>query len=68
MKFWQSSIPDWELRINKILAKSWYKNGIKPDISYSICDTYAAGYGKMDDYGFFEFPLDVNQETQEIIK
>lgn len=67
MKFWQANIPDWELRINKILAKAWYKNGRKPDLSVSIADTLTAGYGKMDDHGFFEFPLDVNQEIQEIV-
>lgn len=67
MKFWQSNIPEWELKINKILAKAWYKNGMKPDISVSIADTYTAGYGKMDDHGFFEFPLDVDQETKEIV-
>lgn len=67
MKFWQCDIPSWELGINKILAKAWYKNGRKPDISFSIAETYTAGYGKMDEHGFFEFPLDVDQETQEII-
>ncbi len=38
MKFWQADIPEWELRINKILAKAWHKNGRKPDISIVIAD------------------------------
>ena len=68
MQFWQNNIPDWELSLNKTIAKDGYKEGRMPDLSHSIAGTYTAGYGKMDDYGFFEYPLDVDQETQEIIK
>lgn len=67
MKFWQSDLPEWQLKANKLIAKHWYKYGKIPDISISIAGTYTAGYGQIDDHGFFEFPLDVDQETQEII-
>lgn len=49
-------------------AQEMYANNTKP-VRYSrgICDTITAGYGRFDVYGYYEFPLEVDQDTLEII-
>lgn len=48
------------------LAKEFYDRGESPTFSRGICGLITAGYGELDDYGYFEYPLQVNQETLEI--
>lgn len=66
MKFWQCQLSDEQLDKNKQLAKQWHKEGKKPDLSWSIGDFPTAGYGQLDDHGYFEYPLSVNFNTFEI--
>jgi len=49
-------------------AQEVYVKGTQT-IHYSrgICDSITAGYGRLDIYGYFEFPLEVDQDTLEII-
>lgn len=43
-----------------------FRDGEKPSYSTGICESITAGYGRLDQYGYWEFPLPVNQETLEI--
>ena len=56
-----NSMPD-----NQVEAFRRFESGEKPSYSTGICESITAGYGKCDYYGYFEFPLYVNQETLEI--
>jgi hypothetical protein len=40
-------------------AEELYKAGIKPGCSTDICGQLTIGYGELDDYGNWEFPLHV---------
>lgn len=51
----------------EIEAYKRYDSGEKPMYSRGICDYITAGYGKLDAYGYWEFPLVVNQEDYTII-
>ena len=44
-----------------------YGKGEKPTWSTGICESLTAGYGKCDDYGYFEFPLVISETTSEIL-
>ena len=49
------------------VALERYRSG---DTSYrfstGICELMTAGYGELDGYGYFEYPLTVNQYTLDI--
>ena len=40
----------------------------KPTYSTGFDGLTTAGYGELDFYGWWEFPLDVNQETFDIVE
>ena len=42
---------DWEI------ANKRFKSGEKPGWSKGICGGFTAGYGELDEYGYWEFPL-----------
>ncbi len=44
-----------------------YRNGEAPSFSTGICEFLTAGYGHLDAYGYYEFPLNVDNETFEIL-
>lgn len=51
------------------VAKAYelYFAGVKPSYSTGICESITAGYGKLDYLGYFEYPLEVDQDTWHII-
>lgn len=51
---------------NQVEAIRRFKAGETPCFSTGICESVTAGYGDCDFYGYWEFPLPVNQETLEI--
>lgn len=65
-EFYTADIPDKEYEENKSFAIGMYKAGAPPTFSSGICETLTAGYGRLDGYGYWEFPLPVNQETGKI--
>ena len=38
-------------------AKRRWEDGELPSFSTGICGSLTCGYGKLDDYGYWEFPL-----------
>lgn len=34
-----------------------YSEGQKPSFSKGVCENLTCGYGRLDDYGYWEFPL-----------
>lgn len=52
---------------NEQYALFLFSSGVAPTYSTGICDSVTAGYGKLDQLGYFEFPLIVDQNTYEII-
>jgi hypothetical protein len=44
-----------------------FKKGEKPTYSYGICENITAGYGELDYNGYWAYPLDVDQDTMDIL-
>jgi hypothetical protein len=42
---------------SSVVAVVLYNLGIKPRYSHDIGENLSCGYGKLDDYGFWQFPL-----------
>ena len=62
-----ADLSDEKYKSNKEYATYLYiVMGENPTYSTSICGSLTAGYGRCDVYGYWEFPLPVNQETKEI--
>lgn len=66
-KFCQADLSDVEWTENCEKAKQMYKEGQPPSYSSGICESITAGYGRLDEYGYWEYPLMVDQKTQRII-
>ena len=47
---------DYDIRV----ALTKYATGNIPNHSSGICETHTAGYGKLDENGYWEFPLPAN--------
>lgn len=43
--------------VAKYEAKKRWEAGEKPNFSTSICERLTCGYGKLDEFGYWEFPL-----------
>jgi hypothetical protein len=55
-----SSDPEKRKLLNKepdAVADRMYKAGVKPSFSTGICKRLTAGYGKLDQHGYFQYPL-----------
>lgn len=53
--------------INEIKASLMYKDGDQISYSKGICGQTTAGFGKLSDFGYFEYPLIIDHESGEII-
>lgn len=53
---------------NEIEACRRWANGEDPDFSTGICSSLTAGYGKLDENGYFEFPLHPAEHYLEELK
>ncbi len=42
---------------NQIIARELKKLGVKPHVSTGIHGYLTYGYGELDEYGFWEYPL-----------
>ena len=51
----------------RVIAQDKFKSGQKPEFSSGICGSATAGYGSLNSFGYFQFPLYVNQETQKVM-
>ena len=60
-------LSDSQYEENKERAYLRFRNGEEPSFSGGICGTVTAGYGRLDLYGYWEFPLDVDQDTLNIL-
>ena len=38
-------------------AELRWQSGVRPCFSTGICESLTCGYGKLDDHGYWEFPL-----------
>lgn len=45
-------------------AYTWLLEGIEYSYSQGICGSLTAGYGKLDEYGYWEYPLNVGIDSQ----
>lgn len=56
------------LKKNHQIAIERYKNGEKPNVSSTLEDEITYGYGEVDEYGFWEFPLyeDDMEDEEEV--
>lgn len=61
--FYQADLTDSEFEQNYQRAVWWYKQGVPCKWSKGICDSITAGYGRLDEYGYWEFPLRVRDST-----
>ncbi|CAH9015109.1 hypothetical protein VP501E541_P0280 [Vibrio phage 501E54-1] len=56
-EFYSADMSDEQYYANMNKAYQWYESGETPRYSKGICDTITAGYGKLDKYGYWEYPL-----------
>lgn len=45
-------------------AYTWLREGIEYSYSKGICGSLTAGYGKLDEYGYWEYPLNVGMDKE----
>lgn len=62
-QWFQADLTDDEFEDNKHIAIKMFKEGYEYTFSNGICESMTAGYGRCDGYGYFEYPLPVDQET-----
>ncbi|CAM0067906.1 hypothetical protein VPHK406_0270 [Vibrio phage K406] len=43
-------------------AYVWYREGKLPTYSTGICGSLTAGYGRLDELGYWEYPLNVKED------
>jgi len=55
------------MRWDILIAKMMFKLGVRPRFSHNIAEELSAGYGELDEFGFWEFPL-TQQDIQKIIQ
>ena len=67
MRFYTADLTDYEWWQNHARALIKYRDGEKPTFSTGICGSLTAGYGRLDELGYWEFPLYVDQETMEVV-
>ena len=48
------------IAMREVIAKFLFAAGRKPGHSTSIAGAETSGYGELDDYGFWEYPLDAS--------
>lgn len=58
---------DDEYKQNIEKAYQYYNEGYPPNFSTGICESLTSGYGRLDCYGYWEYPLYVDQDSWEII-
>lgn len=66
-KFWTGDLSDEQFEKNRQEAYRRYEAGEKPSFSTGICESITAGYGRLDEYGYWEFSLYVENESMEIL-
>jgi hypothetical protein len=59
----KQTVDNAALKVRRAIASDKFNSGVKPDFSTGICGSTTAGYGHLDQNGYFQFPLQVNQET-----
>lgn len=58
-EFVSKEMSDEQYYANMNKAYQWYEAGETPQYSKGICGMITAGYGKLDEYGYWEYPLNV---------
>ena len=53
--------------VREVAIERYRSGDTSYDFSTGICGLVTAGYGELDDNGYFEYPLLVNQDTYEIL-
>ena len=64
--YYTADLTEDQFNTKQELAYEKYEAGEVPSYSKGICDSVTAGYGRLDDYGYWEYPLIVDQFTLEI--
>ncbi len=64
--FYTADLTEEQFNINQEIAYEKHESGEPPKYSTGICGSITAGYGRLDDYGYWEYPLIVDQVSLEI--
>lgn len=74
-EFFIADIPDNIYEANRKQADEWFESGVPYKCSTGICESKTAGYGRLDCYGYWEYPLAVvdgivctNKSFEEVSK
>lgn len=65
-QFYISDLSEQQWWENRDSAELRYKSGERPTWSTGICGSLTCGYGRLDEYGYWECPLYVNPETNQV--
>lgn len=66
-QYYTADMSDDEFEANRKKAYGYYESGITPCFSTGICESVTAGYGRLDFYGYWEYPLVVDQNNLKIV-
>lgn len=56
-RFMSADLTDEQYYKNVEYANTWYAMGVQHGISKGICEATTYGYGRLDAYGYWEFPI-----------
>jgi hypothetical protein len=59
MAFYTADLTDEELNHNRKYAQELFDRGEHYGCSQGICEQVTCGYGRLDEYGYWEYPLQV---------
>lgn len=66
-QYYTADMTDEQFAANRKEAYALYIAGHSPNFSKGICDSVTAGYGRLDYYGYWEYPLIVDQKTLRVL-
>lgn len=61
-QFFIADIPDDDYEANRAQANTWFEQKVPYKCSQGICESKTAGYGRIDGYGYWEYPLTVTED------
>ena len=64
--FYTADLTEEQFLENQQKAYEMFSKGEDYTHSCGICGSITAGYGRLDEYGYWEFPLVVNQKSYAI--
>ena len=66
-QYYTADMDDDQFEANRKKAYEYYESWTTPCFSTGICGSVTAGYGRLDFYGYWEYPLFVDQNNLKVV-